>query len=118
MKNKILKRIPFLISALCLATSLQGASYLLSMAQEPAPGQSAEVLPVEPQILGAVDSLRGTEPEKRELAQINPVDLSEISAKTLVVFNANGGENLIEKKPDLQLGIASLTKLMTAFAAY
>lgn len=75
----------------------------------------------QPQVLGAVTgTMRGPETilTKQEFVQIDEPQLKEVSAKSYLVYDGETGQNLLAKNSETKLGIASLTKLLTAYTAY
>lgn len=85
------------------------------------PQSQARFAPAPPMVLGAVSGpLRGEEVPvvPKHLVAVSEPDLSGISAKSFLVYNAEDSLNLLEKNIDQKLGIASLTKLLTAYVAY
>ncbi len=71
-----------------------------------------------PEVLDASIFTRQESLAETQIVQIKAPDLSAISAKSFLVFELASGQTLLEKNPQSKLGIASLTKLMTAFVAY
>ena len=74
-----------------------------------------------PQVLGAISApLRG--PEQPILPSLfeetGQLQLDSVSAKSFLVYDAETGQDLLARDPDQRLGIASLTKLLTAYTAY
>ncbi|HYV33816.1 MAG TPA: hypothetical protein VE973_03130, partial [Candidatus Limnocylindria bacterium] len=122
IKTKILKILPYWLTALAvLVTAQVGASLLANKSARSSKDLANET--GKPQVLG-VTSIRGSgvrgEPvlEKASLEKISEPDLSDISAKSFLVFNLADGQNLVEKNSSAKLGIASLTKLLTGLVAY
>ena len=76
-----------------------------------------------PQVLGASTAeqapIRGADTGGTKIiSQINNPDLSAVSAQSYLVFDLNSGQELLQKNSSQKFAIASLTKLMTALAAY
>jgi len=74
-----------------------------------------------PMVLGAVSApLRGAEEPKKQtlFKQTGEPQLSEVTAKSFLVYDASTGQVLLSKNPRQRMGIASLTKLLTAYTAY
>lgn len=75
----------------------------------------------QPQVLGAATGpLRGPKMAltKQKFIKINEPWLKEVMAKSFLVYDGETGQNLLVKNSETQLGIASLTKLLTAYTAY
>lgn len=116
LKNKILTILPYWLIAISLVITVQGGVFLIS--QTESKGLPEQIQP-EPQVLGASTLIRGeAQPEEFDVAVLKKPDFSGISAKSFLVFDLKTGKNLLEKNPDKKLGIASLTKLLTALVAY
>ncbi len=116
VKNKILTILPYWLITISLIISVQGGVFLFD--QPPLQAQ-AQQIKIEPQVLGASTSVRG-EPEVAALTPkiLNTPDYSEITAKSFLVFDLASGSNLLEKNTTQKLGIASITKLLTALVVY
>jgi D-alanyl-D-alanine carboxypeptidase len=116
IKTKILKVLPYWLMFILFATCAEFAGFLMSQNNVLA---SSSV----PQVLGA--SITAPEPvrgdssaEIKPINQTNIPDLSDINAKSYLVFDLDTGQTLFEKNSSQKFAIASLTKLMTALVAY
>lgn len=107
---------PYWLIVICLIISAQVGIFLIDQPQSQAKAQQDKI---EPQVLGASTTVRG-EPEVANFVPkiLKVPDYSGISAKSFLVFDLKSGENLLEKNTDQKLGIASITKLLTALVAY
>ena len=65
-----------------------------------------------------VASVRASEADDTNSIDLTAFDGLSLRAEAAFVVDVNTGEVLYEKNPDLQLPIASITKLMTALVAY
>ncbi len=72
-----------------------------------------------PAVLGMVN-IRGKTPSPAapKLSVPKNLDFSRINAKSYLVYDVKTGQVLASKQPQLQISIASLTKLLTALVAY
>jgi serine-type D-Ala-D-Ala carboxypeptidase (penicillin-binding protein 5/6) len=95
---------------------LQSSGFILSPPSILTESASANIDSA-PQVLGAAISLRGIEPEEK-LIKSGDINLSEITAGSILVFDLSNGEILVEKNSSEKVSIASLTKLLTALVAY
>jgi D-alanyl-D-alanine carboxypeptidase (penicillin-binding protein 5/6) len=112
-KTKILKIFRAWATALLLFISFQVGTGLLI------DNKTQAESPAEAKVLGESVSIRGGETtEVPVLTKVTEPDVSGVSAQSFLVFNLTSGETLLQKNPNLQLNIASLTKLMTALVVY
>ncbi len=114
LKIKIKKILPFWLLSIALVALLQiSAAVTFNHATASQTGAA--------KVLGASTiAVRGAslpDPAQKVKKTSDP-DLSSISAKSFLAFDLHTGETLLEKNPDSMLGIASLTKLITALAIY
>jgi D-alanyl-D-alanine carboxypeptidase len=74
----------------------------------------------EPRVLGQSTTTAETVilPKKPQFIDKNLPELKNITAKSYLIFNEKTEQNLLESEINLKLGIASLTKLLTAYVAY
>jgi serine-type D-Ala-D-Ala carboxypeptidase (penicillin-binding protein 5/6) len=118
IKTKILRILPYWLIFLIITTSLQAAAFLIS----PNHSTAQKLIPPStiPRVLGESTSIRGAPPAggNSTLTKVRIPDLSGISAKSFIVFDLSNGQTLAQKNPDQKLGIASLTKLLTALVVY
>lgn len=116
LKNKILTILPYWLIAMSLVISVQGGVFLISQTNSQGLTQQENA---KPQVLGASTSVRGdAKTQDPEIKLLKQPDFSQISAKSFLVFDLSSGQNLLEKNSKEKLGIASLTKLLTALVAY
>ncbi len=116
IKNKIIKVLPYWLIVMCLIISVQCGVFLISQTKIPRPSQEQQA---KPQVLGVSTSIRGEEQINTfEPQALQKPDYTGISAKSFLVFDLDSGKNLLEKNTSEKLGIASLTKLLTALVAY
>lgn len=77
-----------------------------------------------PEVLGASTAVPSpiiNKPQdnlQSSIIQTKNPGLSDVSAQSFLVFDLDSGQELLSKNPAQKLAIASLTKLMTALAAY
>ncbi len=77
-----------------------------------------------PEVLGASTAVpapiinKPKDNPQTSIIQTKNPDLSDVSAQSFLVFDLDSGQELLSKNPTQKLAIASLTKLMTALAAY
>ncbi len=73
-----------------------------------------------PMVLGQSTSTTPTFilPLRPEFIDQNSSELKNVSAKSYLIYNENSGQNLLTSEINIKLGIASLTKLLTAYVAY
>lgn len=74
----------------------------------------------QPRVLGIISNPRGPD-ELRvypKFAQKGELNLSKISAKSFLAYDPLTSQILLEKSANIQIPIASLTKLLTALVAY
>lgn len=118
IKTKIQKILPIWLIVLALFCSAQTAGILASKNNQITRQQ--EAVAAKPEVLGAQTNIRGQPGQTAvtEIEQLSQPDLSKITAKSFLVFDLAGGQNLLEKNADQKLPIASLTKLLTAFITY
>jgi D-alanyl-D-alanine carboxypeptidase len=111
---KLLKVLPYWLIFLIIAVGAQATGFLMSK-------NNIATAKNQPQVLGAstgVPSIRGADSEARLISQINFPDLSDVNAKSYLVFDLASGQTLLAKNSGQKFAIASLTKLMTALVAY
>lgn len=108
------------LGALALFFGLAGAWFLYGYSfehrQNPPLTKSGQ-----PMVLGAVSApLRGApEPQKLVLfKQTGDPELAKVTAKSFLVYDGLTGQVLFSRNPSQKMGIASLTKLLTAYTAY
>ncbi len=119
VKIKIIKIFPYWLLALVLLISAQTAASLIFTKK--ISNLNLSVQSPQPEVLGASTQsvgLRGSQPAYVPIAQLKSPDISNVKAKSFLVFDLASGQNLMEQNADQKLGIASLTKLMTALVAY
>lgn len=116
LKNKIYTILPYWLIGLSLIVSIQGAFFLISRDTGKTTLKQNKIFP---QVLGATTPVRGQEEDKNiQLTKTAEPDLSKIEAESFLIFDLESGENLLERNSQKKLGIASLTKLLTAFVTY
>lgn len=110
-----IKILPYWLIFLILAVLTQAGFALFFR-----PGSQSRVY--NPEVLGATaaaNDIRGEAQDlSRPIVQTNNPDLSEIKAKSFLVFDLTSGQTLLEKNSSVKLAIASLSKLMTALTVY
>ena len=122
VKTKILKVLPFWLIGLVVVLAIQIFGRLAFQQNI----GSVEILNTasassEPQVLGDETTIRGATDagtEASKVIQLSNSDLSTVSAKSYLVFDLAGGQNLLERNVNQKLSIASLTKLVTGLVAY
>lgn len=115
-KIKLIRIFPYWLMCLLLIISVQTGIILYSL-------NSATSNANVPQVLGASTQTPGlirgdAQNFAKTISQINNPDLSSVTAQSYLVFDLNSGQELLHKNSTQKLAIASLTKLMTALAAY
>jgi D-alanyl-D-alanine carboxypeptidase len=120
MKTKIFKQLLFsyllvFISLLTLQCFFYLREDVALKVSTPAKAESAV-----PMVLGShITALRGINNDNvPEPALKFPIDTSDITARSFLVYNAQTGKTMLEKNSREQLSIASLTKLLTALVVY
>ena len=119
IQDKLKKSLPLWVAIFVLV----GLSQLLTVFSEKGiskePQAIVEPEETSPKVLGVSTEIRGGESESESsIKQIGEPDLSDINAKSFLVFDLDTGTEFFQKESRKQLGIASLTKLMTALVAY
>lgn len=118
IKSKILKILPFWLIFIIISGSIEASAALLNQNSAKTLNQTQKYL-AEPMVLGASTSIRGQAPNEELLVTtLTEPDFSDISAKSFLAFNLENGQTIFERNSNTRLGIASLTKLMTALVAY
>lgn len=114
LETKIKKLLPFWLLFIALFVLLQISVAVVFDPASPSLAANGKVLGT------SVVSARGQEIQSsaQKIKKESNPDLSRISAKSFIAFDLDTGQTLLEKNPDEKLGIASLTKLMTALVAY
>ncbi len=117
IKTKIFKILPFWLAAVIVVTALQLGVALQLKGNNPISGATEEA---QPKVLGVSTQIRGEPEEVGDLLveKISEPNVEEVNAKSFLVFDLAGGQVLLAKNSKIRLGIASLTKLMTALVAY
>lgn len=114
-KSKILKVLPYWLAILGLMAIVQLGAVLIPQKNQ---RSDSVAQAAEPEVLGASASARGGNAVPDVLQKISEPDTSGIKAKSFLAFDLASGEALISRNADDELGIASLTKLMTGLVTY
>jgi len=121
IKIKIFNLLPYWLIALILLTAIQAGVIIISQQNSNKPiTLNALQASGTPQVLGAATSIRGDAAASavQNITEITNPDLSNVTAKSFLVFDLASGQELMQKSSKQKLYIASLTKLLTGFVAY